>query len=685
MTKFVAFSILFLLGFTNTLQAQTIDIKAGDHPTFTRLVFYVDESIAWNIEQKATEVLIGFENFTGTIDHSRVFDPISRSRISDIESNGGSITLKMNCVCRHRSSQVFSTYRYIDILPASGTYNEFLNISDSVILDARKNKLINVVEDDNELIDTALLPLYEDHLNLDYDLGRTSSQSRYDLPTAKPPYLPEPVFEISRSLGQIITHGTLKHSTDRSHPVLVIGDNFSTGNIEVKDPNSLVHQNEMSITNRSCGPFEKFSISEWKYSENFSHDAARFRGELFSEFDEVNIPTMESLAKMYIYHSFGAEARQILNRLVDSSFSYSILVELSELVDGNFDVAAATIFTMYNCSDFFVLLNFLLESDVPAFNEFDVNRALLALNSLPLHLRQIFAPRLSSVLLTAGDTSSARLAIKSVERGHPDNLNEVSFANTMIELNSNNDDAAIAKLRKISIEDSRQSLRSAIELSASVADQGGVVPEEILDLLTAYAVEYRDTEIEPEILKSIILALSSAGNHHQAFDSLDFFLDKFGNSYEIGEIFDRLFEDLNTNPDKASFVSSIFRIFPNSNITTDGYMLNSLSTRMTEYGFGDSLKYLWPPSPSASSSSLDEDFLVDKDPSKVEKIGSLDSEAVPNDGRSDDLGDESFDLQPSFKPADDTDRFESSPTIKTANELLSSSQTVRKNISDSLF
>ncbi|MEP4311006.1 MAG: hypothetical protein ABJ364_14785, partial [Lentilitoribacter sp.] len=180
-------------------------------------------------------------------------------------------------------------------------------------------------------------------------------------------------------------------------------------------------------------------------------------------------------------------------------------------------------------------------------------------------------------------------------------------------------------------------------------------------------------------------ASSSTGNHHHAFNSLDFFLEKFGNDYEIEVLIDKLLEDLNTNPDEASFVLSIFKIFPNSNITIDGYVLNSLSARMSEYGFGDSLEYLWPSSPPTSSSSLDEDFLIDKDPSKVDKIDSLDSEVAPNDGRDDDLSDESFDLQRSFKPVGEIDRFESSPTIKTANELLSSSQAIRDNISESLY
>ena len=77
--KFVTFIIFFLCVFASALRAQTINVRAGDHATFTRLVFYVDESVAWNVNEATSEIDIKFSDFAGKIDHTRVFEPISRN------------------------------------------------------------------------------------------------------------------------------------------------------------------------------------------------------------------------------------------------------------------------------------------------------------------------------------------------------------------------------------------------------------------------------------------------------------------------------------------------------------------------------------------------------------------------------------------------------------------------------
>ncbi|MEP3638577.1 MAG: hypothetical protein ABJN14_15105 [Paracoccaceae bacterium] len=685
MTKLVTLTIYLICAFASTLHAQTINVRAGDHATFTRLVFYVDKSIIWNVNEETSEIDINFSNFAGKIDHSKVFEPISRNRISNISSQGNFIKLKISCTCNYRVSRVFSTYRYIDIISEPHVNEEFSNASDVIIAKAKKRSLIQRDEEKEKFSDVFSLPIYEGYSTFSNSSDRISSVSEIDTASENPNPWPEPVSGISRSLGQIISQGTLNHRTALSQTAQSKREETNLSNIITTDPNSFLNQSELSLPEFSCGSFENFSITDWKNSSNFNYDISQLRAQIFSEFDDIDALSVENLAKTYIYYSFGLEAYQVLSFLDDASSNYLILSELSMIVDGNFETAAPTVLKMRNCGDFFTLLNFLIEEDPQKFSEFEIDRALLSLNSLPLHLRTIFGLKFSLVLSESGDDASARSAIISVERGQPDNMSEINLTKSVLDQNSGNSETSIVTLKKLSNGHSRHSLKSAIELTKSLLEQGKEVPEQILDLLTAYAVEFRGSKIESQIHKSIILASSSIGDHHRAFNDLELFQEKFGNSSEYSALTDELLNRLINHRNEASFVSSVFQIFPNSNIKMSEEHLIALSSRIENYGFGEALKFLWPNSLALFNSPGVETSFSSQ--SKIEfSERELNSSEPAQDGeQSDDSGIDSDTLEPPVKPFDDLDSLLSESVIKTANELLLSSHATRKGVSENLF
>ena len=682
MTKFVILTIYLIYAFASALHAQTINVQAGDHATFTRLVFYVDESTAWNVNEEMSEIDIIFSNFSGKIDHSRVFKPISRNRISNISSHENSIKLQISCTCRYRLSKVFSTYRYIDIFSAPHIQNEFSNASDVIIAKAKNMSLSQRKEEINNI---SSLPIYEGYPNFSISLDRNNSDSETGTIPKKPNLWPEPVSGISKSLGHIISHGTLNYSIALSQVNPVKREEMDISNIIMIDPNFHLNQSEINVPKTDCQSFENFSITEWKNSENFNFDTSNLRAQIFSEFDDVDTPIVEDLAKTYIYYSFGAEAFQILNFLDDASSNYSLLSELSMIVDGNFEATAPTVSAMRNCSDFFTLLNILIEEDSRNLSEFDIDRALLSLNSLPLHLRKIFGPKFSLILSEAGNDASARSAIISVERGQPDNMSEIDVTKSILDRNSGNYRTAIVTLENMSNEHTQHSLETAIELTRSLLDQGEEVPEQLLDLLTAYAVEYRGTKIEAQVRKSIILASSSMGEHHRAFRELDFFREKFGKNGEYRALSGELLNRLINHRNEASFVSSVFSIFPNSDIEITEKYLNALSNRIENYGFSESLEYLWPNSLYLLNLAATEDPLMIQNEIELSERESNKPELAQDNGRDGDFGVDSDNLESSIQPVSRVDPVMSEPTIQSANDLLLSSHATRKNISESLF
>ncbi|MEP1013826.1 MAG: hypothetical protein ABJG80_13260 [Paracoccaceae bacterium] len=369
--------------------------------------------------------------------------------------------------------------------------------------------------------------------------------------------------------------------------------NLNAQNLNLKTTNFPVGEGSPLAQQEICGKYLNFSIIDWKPGGDFAHDVSQLRREIFSEFDEINISSLEKLAKLYIYNSFGLEARQILKLLDMRTPNTELLIELSYMVDGDFESHAPMTERLINCSDFLYLLNVVTSEVIPNIDDEGIRRTLKSLNSLPPHLRVIFGARLSEFFYDLEEISETNFVIRSVQRA-------AQARGTSIELvaasmnSSGQENLIVPSLRAIINSNSPMAAQSAIQLVKNITDDGERVSRQILDLLSAYTVEYRGQDDEFEIRRAYALSLSSVDNHVQAFNELEQLLEIFGNDIDKKHLLDKMFLYLIHDSNDGSFISSIFEIFPNSNISVDVVNLKALTKRLGDLGFNNAPNLLWP-------------------------------------------------------------------------------------------
>ena len=90
--------VLLLVGGT-TAQAQSVDIRSGDHDRFTRLVLTIPNGTDWQVRQSSTGYQLGLENTALEFNVGDIFDRITRSRLADVSGSAGQLNLALSCAC----------------------------------------------------------------------------------------------------------------------------------------------------------------------------------------------------------------------------------------------------------------------------------------------------------------------------------------------------------------------------------------------------------------------------------------------------------------------------------------------------------------------------------------------------------------------------------------------------------
>ena len=473
---------------TKPLFAEVIQIKTGDHGSFTRVVFYLSDSQEWEVNQVGMEINITFPEYAGEIDDSSFFSRISNRVISDTLVKNNEINLDLACACIFTLGPTAQEFRYIDIALGDPNFNYF-NISDTIVSFAKNvTPAYSHIEEKRSTIDAAtdtasevtvtefILPLTDYNFSTSNFLEKNSVNIE---PTVTDPDTGVPsnlVEQTGQSLGRIMTKGILNsldnyatnNRTNENFPNLQLID---SRNLRVTDPNSSNSTSQPDKDEPQCGEYQDFSISDWKFTGDFSYETSRLRSAMFSEFDDLNTDTLIELSKVYVYHSFGLEARQILNLQGGDELEVALIKEISLIVDGDFHISAPKLSSMLHCGNFFALLNLLIQNLSVEDSDINTNNALVSFNSLPSHLRSIFAPRLSQVLLNEGEISEANFAIRATRRGFSENESEIDAASAAIKLATNELKDAHSLLFDVIDDNSNHSARSAIELVKSLTDQ----------------------------------------------------------------------------------------------------------------------------------------------------------------------------------------------------------------------
>ena len=534
-------AIITLLALSSPLLAQSVTMRSGEHADFSRLVLDMPTRLNWEVSQDGAKAKISFENSKMNVDIAAVFDKIPRDRLASIawDQETQSLNLQFGCTCEVEAFWSGETMLVFDIkegavlaepeptnaepqtaapkktikLPAFPAYRsaEILKNTLPEIPPAQEGQQIappsNAEQNQN-------LAIADTRDRLLKQFGRAASQGllspRRTLPS------PGELGQKKEAARQTTESAP---STDTKEPAKAQINLKAQSSMDRDFLSALVAQSAENATN-GCLPNHQVDVASWGTDEPFGDQISAVRLNLTGEFDQINPDSVVSLAKLYLYFGFGAEARQVLKMLPEKSTDTQILGELSQIAEHDHVSEGTQLLGQMDCESVTSLWSALAYESLPRDLPIDTDAITRAFNSLPKHLRLRYGPILSRRLLDAGSKKAAERIMRILDRPDDVPTPEINLAKAQIDMaegNTKDAETRLASVVESSTEHAAEALIQAIEGRIS---RGEDVSFEQAQLAGAYSYELQDEELGPMMKGAYIRALAASGSVDEAFKEL---------------------------------------------------------------------------------------------------------------------------------------------------------------------
>ncbi|UOA28811.1 hypothetical protein [Pseudosulfitobacter sp. DSM 107133] len=561
---------LFFIGlllFSSAAYGQEIQVRSGDHGSFTRLVFDVPSDEPWKMTQQGARISLLFPNHKNGFATSAIYDRIDRNRIASVSGTESELSLQLACEC---TVTAFSSGRDMVVVDVAGPTNA-----------GAKTELppLSAVYSRHDPHPPTLgfgATLTAKVLSVPSEVeARPSPERRVSDPTENgvtlPFITPEPASsfsplpapidfgnsydhetleaaqdQLSREIAEAATKGVLKPNgrrvklpgmerqpqidtsafDDHALPSVdgpVTGPQESMRITTSMDFQANALPAELATTPYGPGCIDPASVSveAWADDRPMPAQLAEARAPLFGEFDALNTKAALRLSRLYLHYGFGPEAMRILDLDPELRRTNNILVELGEIMEFGHVRAPQVLKTYVECDSALALWAILSLPKVPTSTVINSRAALRSLNTLPPHLRNFIAPELSQRLLAYGDKSGAATALRSVERLPGHLSDDTKMAQADLDLAKEQFDAAQGKLTEVIDSNSAQSALALIKSIASQIAQNQPISQETTLLVEAYALEFREDALGPELRKMLVLSLARSGQFEASIAAID--------------------------------------------------------------------------------------------------------------------------------------------------------------------
>lgn len=558
--------LFFVLAFPSASFANVATVRSGEHNGFTRIVIAtpVAANYTYTIGEKRFSLRI---DGIASVSLDGAFDRIDRSRVSDISFSNGAIEIETECECPVSVFDMGQNLIVVDFSDAAGVAQAGFEATASRPMVTTDRELFNLLTGRRSFAEESLEP----------EPSETGSGiERGVLNSAANEVSARVQAELVKQVGHALTQGTL--SFDDAHRRVIsdgmtggdepiglaaletlanedLGVRFEASELQAAQPNSEADPGNVEIglgelvQAPDCGADGNFSILEWAPAKPFDVAISSLRRELVAEFDALNEDVLLQLARTYSYFGFGAEAISIVElsdtasvaleavRQVALVLEYGQAEGLAQmgLLECNGPVALWTALSMPSISDHVI---------------FDEDSAIRELNILPKHLRKILAPKLSMLLRERGSAKKAALVMRGAERSESKLSSRGRLEVSELELDENRD-TSDAVLSTVMAESSQEAPRALISYINRRTGTGEEISSEMALLAESFALQYRGTDIELELVAAQMISLAKSGQFEGAFDLL---LKAHGEGRDLGKSVSDLFFVLSDVANDVTFL-----------------------------------------------------------------------------------------------------------------------------------
>jgi len=517
--------VLLALSLAAPALAQSVPVRSGAHDGFDRLVIYLPRRLDYRVEPLEGGATIVFDTQTLRFDLDAAFSRIGRQRLTALSAppGQGRLRLDLACDCALRPFWHGDAMLVIDIAdpvpvqpaPHPATLPD-LSVP-SPAAEAFAARFAPAPAQDKSPDVGASPPPDLDSMRsvLLHQLGRAASQGlvmaapeagRIHLApppsdTRNPAPEPEPATADAQPVRPVDTITLRAHtSLDR--------DGAGRGGART-----------VLRAEPACPAPALLDVPSWGGPDSLPERMGQLYRNLFGEFDAINRQAVRDLARLYIHHGFGAEARQILSFVGAPDAETRLLGDVAQLVDQGPLPESAPLRAATGCGEPTVLWALLARGQVDDALTFDHAALQRSFAALPAGLRRSLGPGLVQHLIAARHADTASHLQRMIDPLAAPGEAGIGLARADLAARAADPDmAALAEVSRTNSIHAAEALAIAIEASLL---RGAPVAIDQAQLAGAYAHELRGTAIGERLAVAHVSALAAAGAFDEAAAEFD--------------------------------------------------------------------------------------------------------------------------------------------------------------------
>ncbi len=572
--------------------AQVVDVRSGEHASFTRLVFYLNETRDWTLGRTDTGWRLGLAGEPAQFAVEDVFDFIPRRRLEEISPEADGLSFQVSCDCHARAFEYRDDILVIDFRdgppPADSAFEApFASAPDEPVLpvtaEAPQAVALPPLTATPQLPDNASPPAVD----------APAPAAALPLPSAVPlPGRPGPealpgLFaagdpvasaelrdELARSLSQAIAAGLatpvdplepIEGPADATGPLAALAG--AGAPIDLRSALDPVPSPDEGGPQVDClSPFH-VAIGDWggmRPPEDVVSDGrASFLEDLATPSDDAVLKR----ARSFVYLTFGAEAAQVLRAYPVPGDQSRVLSAMAMIMDDPDTPGPEWLAPQVACDGPIALWGLLATDPDRPIGTPNAGAVQRTLSEMPLHLRTHLGPAVSERLRALGDADAAAAAratiTRAVDRPTEALIVETARAERELVAEAEGDPAAApppdgTRMRQLADAAGRNdavALTAQAELLRRMAGAKRPVPRELRDEVAAQIHAAGGLPEALDLLDAYVGALARGGQYRTALDYLDR-LERRGRTPEaaLQRQVDQLLRELTDEASDGSFL-----------------------------------------------------------------------------------------------------------------------------------
>ncbi len=582
MMKFLLACLLLCLA---PLPSTASEIKAysGEHEDFTRIVLVFEEASSWSKAETPSGLELQFDTQNASMDLTKIFEKIPKTRVQDVKFDTNSQTLKIN-TDKDREIEVFSAGRNtiaIDVRNLAEPHTRASKLSRSNLPDAFPlgspasrwavtrtpgSKLSTVVapfpttfaQAPNEQKALATRNILSLEAALLEQLGRAASQG---MATVGSGHSKSQDSNVSR-----VFQGTLDAKANGQHVSARTAFDFGSE-----------AQGTAELKKVVCFGQDFWDVSSWLLDKDPATAIAMARRTMTSEFDVPSDDSVRRMVQTFLALGFGAEARATIQESDGIIRNEQLFLELSDIVDGHYPNNPNTLEGGESCDDPTSLWAFISVPENKRGSKPNYQAIHASFLRLPLPLRAHIGATLVEKLSLSGNASLATTIRSAISRYSVSSPPKLLMVDAEAAMQRGALEQAMEHLGSAATARGEGSPRAMLKLLNGNRERGTLSENDILDA-AAVSFEYRDTALGLALLESAALSWAALGEVEQAigawsevdknsksrpspdrfFSSLTQQIIQKGNDRQIATfIHSNLFEENKRNLDRSAIASAI--------------------------------------------------------------------------------------------------------------------------------